>query len=85
MIRTTKWGSILLLVVCLLMVIPWITFVFVHHHNIMFLQPSSSSKSSKVLSGYLWKRGVLFKQWKPRFFVLDTERHQVPVFSDCLA
>uniref|UniRef100_A0A0N5ALI1 UDENN domain-containing protein n=1 Tax=Syphacia muris TaxID=451379 RepID=A0A0N5ALI1_9BILA len=56
----------------------------------------SSSSNTKTLSknndlvnvkgdyrGWLMKRGVTFKQWKNRWFVLDRSLHKLEYFDDC--
>ena len=36
-----------------------------------------SSNEHQTYAGYLRKQGALFKQWKERYFVLDSLKHQV--------
>lgn len=35
------------------------------------------SKENQTYAGYLKKQGALFKQWKERYFVLDSLKYQV--------
>jgi hypothetical protein len=36
-----------------------------------------SNNEHQTYAGYLKKQGALFKQWKERYFVLDSVKHQV--------
>jgi hypothetical protein len=36
-----------------------------------------SNSEHQTYAGYLKKQGALFKQWKERYFVLDSVKHQV--------
>ncbi|TMS36831.1 hypothetical protein L596_003909 [Steinernema carpocapsae] len=40
------------------------------------LTPPSSTSTSYIHSGFLNKKGVTFRLWKPRWFVLDANRHE---------
>ena len=35
------------------------------------------NNENQTYAGYLKKQGALFKQWKERYFVLDSCKHQV--------
>ena len=39
---------------------------------------SLPNNEHQTYAGYLKKQGALFKQWKERYFVLDSVKHQVP-------
>jgi hypothetical protein len=39
--------------------------------------PGVINKEHQTYAGYLKKQGALFKQWKERYFVLDSVKHQV--------
>lgn len=36
-----------------------------------------STNEHQTYAGYLRKQGAFFKQWKERYFVLDSVKHQV--------
>lgn len=42
-----------------------------------------STNEHQTYAGYLKKQGALFKQWKERYFVLDSIKHQVMTFEVC--
>ena len=37
---------------------------------------------AEVSEGYLYKRGKIVKNWKQRWFVLDTEKGEVSVYKN---
>ena len=39
-----------------------------------------STNENQTYAGYLKKQGQYFKQWKERYFVLDSIKHQVCLF-----
>lgn len=39
-----------------------------------------STNENQTYAGYLKKQGHYFKQWKERYFVLDSIKHQVDIF-----
>jgi myotubularin-related protein 5/13 len=39
-----------------------------------------TSNEHQTYAGYLKKQGALFKQWKERYFVLDSVKHQVFIY-----
>ena len=42
-----------------------------------FFTQTDSGQAKKLHCGHLYKRGHLLRQWKARWFVLDTQRNQV--------
>ena len=42
-----------------------------------YASSSTQEPQSQTYEGYLFKRGHLLKGWKQRWFVLDTNKHQV--------
>ncbi len=40
------------------------------------------TKENQTYAGYLKKQGALFKQWKERYFVLDSLKYQVRIVED---
>lgn len=48
-----------------------------HHDQSIFHHFPSSSSEHRTLEGYLYKRGVLLKSWKQRWFVLDSVKHEL--------
>lgn len=46
-----------------------------HRHYINW--SGACSKENQTYAGYLKKQGSLFKQWKERYFVLDSLKYQV--------
>ena len=49
--------------------------------DINWLTPSMNQNEHQTYTGYLKKQGAFFKQWKERFFVLDSVKHQVSVIQ----
>ena len=50
------------------------------HNNSSYINWSSGmmgTNEHQTYAGYLKKQGALFKQWKERYFVLDSIKHQV--------
>lgn len=46
-----------------------------------FMAWSQSSNEHQTYAGYLKKQGALFKQWKERYFVLDSIKHQLRYYD----
>ncbi len=46
-------------------------------YNNMINWSNHSNSDHQTYAGYLKKQGALFKQWKERYFVLDSVKHQV--------
>lgn len=47
------------------------------NYNNMINWSNHSNGDHQTYAGYLKKQGALFKQWKERYFVLDSVKHQV--------
>ena len=52
-----------------------------HPYSSSNVQTNNSGPQHRTHEGYLRKRGHLLKQWKERWFVLDSVRHEVIPFG----
>jgi len=50
-------------------------------NEINWLTPSMNQNENQTYTGYLKKQGAFFKQWKERFFVLDSVKHQLRYYD----
>lgn len=51
-----------------------------HPYSSSNVPANNSGPQHRTHEGYLRKRGHLLKQWKERWFVLDSVRHEVILF-----
>ena len=49
--------------------------------NRNYINWSGSNNEHSTYAGYLKKQGALFKQWKERYFVLDSVKHQLRYYD----
>ena len=52
-----------------------------HQESLVFGPGATEEQGNITYQSYLYKRGALLKSWKPRWFVLDTIKHQLRYYD----